>query len=171
MPDESSPTFLDRTLRSFRRAWRGTGTGRGALKDGVAPDLPDADARRVQLQIDACLEARGGVVSARARAAELGEAYLALRDAETLDVDPQIDLALGAACMRLNLPIEAEKFLSEALVQLPDDLQLQLDLCKTRIQIDDWDGAREALRDARSINPSHPQIDALEQELVQAEGS
>ena len=70
--------LLDRTLRRFRRAWAFTGKGRGALKDGVAPELPDDDAERLRHQIDACLEARGGEVSARVRAAELGEAYLAL---------------------------------------------------------------------------------------------
>ena len=42
--NDHSPGILDRTLRRFRRAWRLGGMGRGPLKDGVAPDLPDADA-------------------------------------------------------------------------------------------------------------------------------
>ena len=52
--------------------------GSGLLKDGVAPDLPDSDADRLRRQINDCLEARGGQVSARARAADLGETYLVL---------------------------------------------------------------------------------------------
>ena len=76
--NDHAPGILDRTLKRFRRAWRLGGMDRGPLKDGVAPDLPDADADRLRRQIDACLEARGGQVSARARAAELGETYLVL---------------------------------------------------------------------------------------------
>lgn len=50
------------------------------LKDNINPELSGADARRLRKKIDACLEARGGEVSARARAAELGETYLALNE-------------------------------------------------------------------------------------------
>ena len=49
--NDHAPGILDRTLRRFRRAWRLGGMGRGPLKDGVAPDLPDADADRVRRQI------------------------------------------------------------------------------------------------------------------------
>jgi len=65
-----------RTLRRVRRAWPLGAPA--ALKDAVSPDLPEADAERVRAQIDACLEGRGGEVSSRARAAELGETYLVL---------------------------------------------------------------------------------------------
>jgi len=76
--NDHTPGILDRTLRRFRSAWRLGGKGRGPLKEGVSPELPDADAARVRRQIDACLEARGGQVSSRSRAAELGETYLVL---------------------------------------------------------------------------------------------
>ncbi len=69
--------ILNRALRRFSRAWRRGDKGR-SLKDGVAAQLQDQDARLVRRKIDACLEARGGEVSARARAAELGETYLTL---------------------------------------------------------------------------------------------
>src|SRR6185369_17330325 len=42
------------------------------------PDLPRDDADRLREQMQDCLDARGGEVSARARAAELGRTYLAL---------------------------------------------------------------------------------------------
>ncbi len=103
--NDHAPSILNRTLRRFRRAWRLGGMGPGPLKDGVAPDLPDADADRLRQQIDACLEARGGQVSARARAAELGETYLVLDPtgrrrfleilARAYDVDPTaVDTAI-----------------------------------------------------------------------------
>jgi len=63
-------------LSRFRRAWR-LGTGRHGSA-GIAPDLPAADLTRLREMIARCLEARGGEVSARARAAELGEIYLIL---------------------------------------------------------------------------------------------
>ena len=46
----------------------------------MQPDLPEGDAERLLEQMHACLETRGGEVSARARAAALGRAYLALND-------------------------------------------------------------------------------------------
>ncbi|HSS64321.1 MAG TPA: malonyl-CoA decarboxylase [Gammaproteobacteria bacterium] len=102
--NDQSPSFFDRTIRRFRRAWRLGGKGRG-LKHGVAPGLSDVDVKRLRRQIDACLERRGGEVSARARAAELGELYLALNEAgrrrflvvlaRDYDVDPKdVDRAL-----------------------------------------------------------------------------
>jgi malonyl-CoA decarboxylase len=76
-PDRGATEGLwNRALRRVRRAWPlGSPT---ALKDAVSRDLSDDDAARVRRQIDACLEGRGGEVSARARAAELGETYLVL---------------------------------------------------------------------------------------------
>lgn len=124
--NDHTPGILDRTLGRFRRAWR---LGRGPLKEGVAPDLPDADADRLRKQIDACLETRGGEVSARARAAELGETYLVLNQAgrrrfleilaRDYDVDPaEVDVAIEAR-QRATDEAErrrAESYLREALV-------------------------------------------------------
>ena len=60
----------------LRRAWREV-AGRG---ESAVPraHLPDDDAERLRAQMRACLEAAGGEVSARARAADLGRAYLSL---------------------------------------------------------------------------------------------
>lgn len=104
-PNETSEGLWDRTLRKMRRAWP---TGVPApLKDAVSADLGDDDVQRVRQQIDACLQARGGEVSARARAAELGETYLVLNEngrrrflqvlANDYDVDSDaIDAAIAA---------------------------------------------------------------------------
>ncbi len=71
--------FFDRAVRNIRRAWKDVaGSARVALTGAVRADLPDEDAERLASQIGACLEARGGEVSARARAADLGRTYLGL---------------------------------------------------------------------------------------------
>lgn len=76
---QSKAGFLDRTLRNLRKGWRGmAGVGYDAEHASSRPDLPDEDLQRLRGQMAACLEGKGGEVSARARAAALGHAYLAL---------------------------------------------------------------------------------------------
>lgn len=74
--DESKEPLWDWTLRRIRQIWPLSELTE--LKDAINPDLPEGDLQRIREKIDACLEGRGGEVSARARAAELGEAYLVL---------------------------------------------------------------------------------------------
>jgi malonyl-CoA decarboxylase len=78
----SAANLFDRTLRNLRDAWRDISqTARGAIgaaSGGVASDLPEGDLDQVRRRMNDCLEARGGEVSARARAAELGRLYLGL---------------------------------------------------------------------------------------------
>ena len=78
----AAPSLLDKTLRQFKRAWRLTSVAHkdDDIKSQVAPGLPESDLPVVRSQVDACLESRGGEVSARARAARLGEMYLDLND-------------------------------------------------------------------------------------------
>jgi malonyl-CoA decarboxylase len=72
-------TFIDRTLARLRSGWREIAASRrGISAISPRPDLPDDDVESVREQMRACLEARGGEVSARARAAALGRAYLSL---------------------------------------------------------------------------------------------
>ncbi|HEX6980495.1 MAG TPA: malonyl-CoA decarboxylase [Alphaproteobacteria bacterium] len=75
----SATRFLDRTWRNIRDAWRDIAvSARGVKPASFRPDLPDDDADRLREQMRDCLAARGGEVSARARAAELGRAYISL---------------------------------------------------------------------------------------------
>jgi malonyl-CoA decarboxylase len=112
----SSSGFLDgvfgRTLgnlRSLRSAWRDIAAqALDALSSAPRPDLSREDAERLRAQLRACLEARGGAVSARARAADLGRTYLALNAtgrerflrllAEEFDVDRA---AIAELCARV----------------------------------------------------------------------
>ncbi|MGR0188869.1 malonyl-CoA decarboxylase [Azospirillum aestuarii] len=73
------PGLLDRTLDTLRAGWREiAASARGVVGAAPRASLPKEDADRLKEQIEACLEGRGGEVSARARAAQLGRTYLAL---------------------------------------------------------------------------------------------
>lgn len=99
------PTLFDRTIASLRGAMRGL-VSSGAYRP--APGLPDPDADILRGRLADCLSARGGEVSARSRAVELGHAYLSLDDtgrrrflsilAEEFDCDRE---ALDAAAAAL----------------------------------------------------------------------
>lgn len=91
---DSDEPLWDRTLRRIRFIWP---LGDQALKHSVDPSLPDSDLQKLRQRINGCLESRGGEMSARTRAAELGEAYLILnsvgrkRFLELLAVEYDID--------------------------------------------------------------------------------
>src|SRR5207237_10340473 len=74
----------------------------------LRPELAGEDSERLREQMRDCLEGRGGEVSARARAAELGRTYLALNAtgrarflrvlAESFDIDRE---AVDTCCAAL----------------------------------------------------------------------
>ena len=73
---------FDRTLTNLRNAWREIAeSARGVLAGAPRPENADADADQLRQQMLSCLDGRGGEVTARARAADLGRTYLSL-DAE-----------------------------------------------------------------------------------------
>ncbi|MGC2854004.1 malonyl-CoA decarboxylase [Novispirillum sp. DQ9] len=75
MSDYFAPTLLDR----LSTLWRDLMPARTeVIADGIRPDLPIADLEKLRAQMDACLDGLGGDVSARSRAAQLGQAYLSL---------------------------------------------------------------------------------------------
>ena len=79
MSDTAAVGLIDRTLRNLRSAWTElSDSTRYYLSGAPRPDLPGYDLAKMRQQMLDCLEAKGGEVSARARAAELGRSYLAL---------------------------------------------------------------------------------------------
>lgn len=75
MSEFFSPGLLDR----LGTLWRDMVPSREEpISANLRPDLPDEDLKRVRRQMDACLEGKGGDVSARTRAAQLGHAYISL---------------------------------------------------------------------------------------------
>lgn len=66
-------------IKGLAKLWREiAGEAKGGETLNFAPDLPDDDLASLRAQMVACLEAKGGEVSARARAAALGREYLSL---------------------------------------------------------------------------------------------
>ena len=89
--------FWDRTLRRLQNIWPREEAGE--LKNSFSADLSRNDLPRLRKVINRCLEEKGGEVSARSRAAELGKAYSVLSEtgrrrfleflAEEYDVDEE----------------------------------------------------------------------------------
>jgi malonyl-CoA decarboxylase len=72
-------SVFDRTLTNLRSAWREIAeSARGVLAGAPRPESSDADADQLRQQMLSCLDGRGGEVTARARAADLGRTYLSL---------------------------------------------------------------------------------------------
>src|SRR5271168_5353941 len=70
---------FDRTLSNLRTAWRDISeSARSAISSSLRPDLQGESSELLRAQMRVCLEGRGGEVSARGRAADLGRTYLAL---------------------------------------------------------------------------------------------
>lgn len=70
--------FWNKTLRLIREIWPPGDSEE--LKDRLHPELSKSDLVILREKINACLVGRGGEVSARSRAAELGRAYLTLNN-------------------------------------------------------------------------------------------
>lgn len=75
-----SGTLLERGLRSLVGAWRGIAGGDEVAQLARDGKLETRDNERLRALFTECLEAKGGEVAARARAAALGRLYLALND-------------------------------------------------------------------------------------------
>ncbi len=122
-------SFLRQAMRSLRVRWQAIA---GADYDhewaSTRPELPDDDIVKIREQMRACLEHRGGEVAARARAAALGRAYLALEApgrerflrilAEDFDVDEaKVDEAMLAVKRALtpDARVAARRRLRQAL--------------------------------------------------------
>ena len=70
---------FDRTLTNLRSAWREIAeSARGVLAGVPRSDVSADDPDRLREQMLSCLDGRGGEVTARARAADLGRTYLLL---------------------------------------------------------------------------------------------
>ena len=83
MSERAPPGFFegvfDRTLTNLRSAWRDIAlSARGVLARAPRPELSSDDIVRLRERMLSCLDARGGEVTARARAADLGRTFLLL---------------------------------------------------------------------------------------------
>jgi malonyl-CoA decarboxylase len=89
MKNLTPSVLLDRTMENLWDAWSGVSSQAGRITRRLPalfdrpfrkpdPSLPPAAADDMRERIRECLDAKGGAVSARARAADLGRAYLEL---------------------------------------------------------------------------------------------
>src|SRR4051812_2088085 len=176
MSDRASSGFfdgvLDRTMANLRSAWREIALStRGALSGAPRPDLPDDDISWLRQRMLNCLDGRGGEVTARAGAAELGRSYLALNAtgrerflrllAEEFDTDHAAVLERCAAVLHAADPDEraaAEHALRSALTPprvtllrqfnaLPEGVKFLVDRRAELIGIAGQDSALRGLAD------------------------
>ena len=77
---DKGSSFWNRALRNARSAWDkiATDSDGGVPSISSTPSLNDQDRVEIIKHMQACLDARGGEVSARKRAAALGHVYLSL---------------------------------------------------------------------------------------------
>lgn len=180
--------LLDRTVRNLRNGWR---TIAGTEYDvGIAtarPHLPDSDLDTLRKQMRACLDHKGGEVSARAETAKLGQVYLALDEngrrrfltvmAQEFDTDPeQIDSAIDAVQLavddderrdseyKLHKALEAPRLkLLRQFNSLPDGVKFLVDMRSEILKFAKEDRALKSLeRDLRRILVSWFDVDLLE---------
>lgn len=72
-------SLFNRTVQNLREVWRDMADRTsGIFSAAPSPNLPEKDIEPLKAQMRDCLEARGGEVSARSRAAGLGRTYLSL---------------------------------------------------------------------------------------------
>jgi len=81
MNEQKNSGFWDRAIRNLRGVWSRIGSDEDEFTEIVlSPELDDGDRDRLLKHMQACLDDRGGEVSARTRAAALGHAYLGLNE-------------------------------------------------------------------------------------------
>lgn len=160
--------FVTRAMRSLGTAWLRIGNSPDDLSQRLHQDLEGDSSTQVRRQVAACIEGRGGEISARARAARLGHAYLSLSDlgrrrfleilAKDFDVDYEAVRATAHALTMqssANLPASA-RALREMLNSprlrvlkqfntLPEGLRFLVDMRATLVSIKGEDPKLEEL--------------------------
>jgi malonyl-CoA decarboxylase len=155
-----------RTLERLRNAFVETARGaREVVGAPLRPDLPDDDIPRLKNRIDACLEGKGGDTAQRARAAELGQAYLSLspagrkkflltlahdyglsREAAMAEVERWRTTKAPPRDLRRSLEPAAVRLLRE-FVGVPQGVKFVVDLRAELLALGKTDAAARALSD------------------------
>lgn len=76
--DQRPVSLVERTLANLSNAWRDVAAGAARTVGWSVPEAGEGDMKALHKLMRECLEARGGEVSARGRAAELGRRFLDL---------------------------------------------------------------------------------------------
>ncbi len=180
MSDITAPTGLfDRAIRRITTVWRD-------MADRVSTD----EDQGIASQMRACLDARGGEVSARNRAAKLAQAYLTLdaegrkgflRDLASFDSDPEAvarafeamrtatdDAERATAKVRLRRALEPPRVrLLTQFTTIPDGMKFLVDLRATLLELTRTDPYLAALdSDMRGLLASWFDVGFLELQRI-----
>ena len=180
MSDITAPTGLfDRAIRRITTVWRD-------MADRVSTD----EDQGILSQMRACLNARGGEVSARNRAAKLAQAYLTLdaegrkgflRDLASFDSDPEAvsrayeavkaapdDAERATAKVRLRRALEPPRVrLLTQFTTIPDGMKFLVDLRATLLELTRADPHLAALEsDMRGLLASWFDVGFLELQRI-----
>ena len=164
--------FWGKTLRLIREIWVSGETEE--LKDKVKPGLPEGDLGRIRAAIDSCLEGRGGEVSARARAAELGRAYLVLnpegrcRFLELIATEYDIDDAAVDVAIEERIAALGTESLNAANLRLRD--LLEPPRARLLRQFNELEDGVKFLVDLRAellaLLKTHPHLKPLDEDVL-----
>ncbi len=182
-----------RTVVGVLRAWRDVkDTARTViLPDEVRPGVPKEDIDALKQQMQNCLDAKGGEVTARAHTAELGRTYLSLTEsgkmrflallAEKFDIDRiHLETAIDAyrAATKPTERTNAEAHLREALLSprsrilrqftdLPNGFKFLVDMRADLLDFSKKDSALKGLEyDLKSILSAWFDIGLLDMEEI-----
>jgi malonyl-CoA decarboxylase len=194
MSQDTTNSFLDRTLLRARVAWsRMAGGEYDEAAASLRPGLPDDDRQQLRNQMQACLESRGGEVSARAKAAALGRVYLAL-DAQgretflrelatSFDVDhdavrktaAKLDTSTHVEDIEQQLRQDLEPPRLKLLTRfnaLPEGVKFLVDMRANLLPLKSNDASLKALdRDIRGLLTQWFDVDFLELQRITWDGS
>ena len=109
--------FVERTLTNLANAWRDISAGAAHTIGRVAPESGRNGQGGLRELMQECLAARGGEVSARARAAELGRRYLAMDARERYLFFDVLVQEFGYAANEVDAAIERFQGAGDTLAQ------------------------------------------------------
>ncbi|MEE4243703.1 MAG: malonyl-CoA decarboxylase [Desulfopila sp.] len=124
---EVQEPLWERTLRRIQEIWPLSESV--VFKNRFSADLPQSDLPRLRKAINACLEGRGGEVSARSRAAELGKTYSVLNQAgrrrflEVLAAEYDIDNDRVEEAIKRRRDAETQEEVQQATIELRNLLE------------------------------------------------
>lgn len=173
MTKQESQSLFDRALSNLSASWRDIAVSAARTVGLSVPDETVADAENLRIQMRECLEARGGELSARVRAAALGRAYLRL-DQEGRAVFLEVlarDFAVDAAAV--EAAIETYQQQQDEEERIAAGLRLRETLEPPRIRLlTQFNGLPEGVKflvdlraDLASLLDRSPYLRALDRDL------
>ncbi|MGE5547242.1 MAG: malonyl-CoA decarboxylase, partial [Solirubrobacterales bacterium] len=163
-------------IKGLAKLWREVaGTTKSGELISLAPDLPDEDLGRLRAQMFACLEAKGGEVSARARAAALGREYLSLNPVGRLRFLTLIAEEFGPDRDGVDAAVEALRAAQGEAGRAVAEAELRLALEPPRVRLlTQFNALPEGVKflvdlraELMSVMKGQPALQALEADLKQ----